>query len=378
MLALAVAVGSLGGHLLSAGLDATERPLDWLAYLLIGVGAAVLVARHRAPIATLAATGAMVAALFALDIDHQGPFILLPMLVALHTAVERGHRTSAVVVSAVVLATFGALVVLSHPAAAANGTVGLLWASGWIAAAIVTGEVVRNRRDYLRVVEDRASEAERTREQEAQRRASEERLRIARELHDVLGHSLSVINVRAGVAAHVIEQQPEDARDALEAIRATSKQALEDLRSTLGAFPHTEQPAPRRPTPTIAHLDELVRPIEQAGIPVEVSTSGAVAPLPAAVDRAAYRIVQESLTNILRHAHADRAAVILDYGPDDLTLEITDTGTVRVPRDRLERGRGVAGMRERATAMGGRLEVDNRPGGGIRVRARLPLGGPSA
>lgn len=377
-LAVLVAVGSLGGHFLSAGLDATERPLDGLGYVLLGVGAAALVIRRRHPVVTVMVTGATVAAMFALDIDHQGPFILLPMLVALYTATEAGHRTAAIVASASVLTVFTALVLVSPPRAANDGTIGLLWASGWIAAAIVTGEVVRNRRNYLRAVEDRADEAERTREQEAQRRATEERLRIARELHDVLGHSLSLINVRAGVAAHVLDQQPTEAREALETIRTTSKQALDELRDTLGAFQQTDEPAPRHPAPSLARVDQLLRPIERAGVRVDVTTTGRPRPLPAAVDRAAYRIVQESLTNVLRHADADAVTVVLNYREDQLRIEVTDSGNGTVAPEGLRPGRGITGMRARATAMGGRLELATPPGGGFQVRARLPVDGPTS
>lgn len=372
-LAAVVGVGSLAGHVVATRAAGPPEPLDWLGYVLLGVGALALVARHRTPVLVAAVTSATVVATYALSIDHQGPFIMLPMLVALYTATEAGHRTPTIVIVAAVVAVFGVIVLVSSPAGADDARLALLWATGWMVAAIVTGEVVRGRRDYLREVEGRAIEAERTREEEARRRAGEERLRIARELHDVLGHSLSLINVRAGVASHVLDQQPDHAREALETIRQASKQALDELRGTLGAFRPTEDPAPRSPTPSVDRLDELVRPVTDAGVHVEVRITGDRRVLPAPVDRAAYRIIQESLTNVLRHAQADSATVHLGYHPDHLAVEVVDNGQVDATGRRLQQGRGVAGMRERATAMGGEFGVSARSGGGVRVWATLPL-----
>lgn len=373
VLAAVVGAGALAGHLLSTRVAGLSGPLDWLGWLLLLVGAAALVVRRRMPVVVVVITGAAVVATYALSIDHQGPFIMLPMLVALYTATEAGHRTPAVVVAAAVVAVFGLLVLLSPPDRGDEATQALLWATGWMIAAVVTGEVVRGRRDYLREVEGRAVEAERTREEEARRRAGEERLRIARELHDVLGHSLSLINVRAGVAAHVIEQQPDHAREALETIRHTSKQALDELRATLGALQPAGDHAPRHPTPSLDRLRDLVEPVTAAGVEIDVQVDGEPRPLPASVDRAAYRIIQESLTNVLRHARAGAATVHLAYRPDQLVVEVVDDGEADASDAQLREGRGVAGMRERAVAMGGDCTVSVRPGGGVHVRATLPV-----
>jgi signal transduction histidine kinase len=213
------------------------------------------------------------------------------------------------------------------------------------------------------------------------RRAGEERLRIARELHDVLAHNISLINVQAGVALHLMEEQPEQARTALTAIKAASKDALGELRSVLDVLRHVDEGAPRAPTAGLADLDRLVSGATAAGIDVRVVTSGTPRPLPPSVDLAAFRIVQEALTNVTRHAGQATATVSLTYGEEGLTVSVEDdgrgvngagagTGPER-PRER-GGGNGIRGMKERASALGGDVEAGPRPGGGFRVTASLP------
>jgi signal transduction histidine kinase len=244
---------------------------------------------------------------------------------------------------------------------------------GWTAAAWFWGDGLRTRRAYLAGLEERARYLEETREEEARRRVADERLRIARDLHDVIAHSIASINVQAGSAIHVMDRRPEQARDALLAIKAASGEALAELRSTIGPLRAHEHDAPRAPAPTLARLDPLLETAARAGLPVEVGVRGEPRPLPAAVDVAAYRIVQESLTNVVRHAHAHEATITLDYRLESLELEITDDGRNGATGDGAEPGHGIAGMRERAEAVGGRVEAGPRFTGGFRVWARLPI-----
>jgi signal transduction histidine kinase len=241
---------------------------------------------------------------------------------------------------------------------------------GFAAAAVFAGDAVRNRRAYLAGLEERARYFEETRDEEARRRVVEERLRIARDLHDVVAHSIASINVQAGVAVHVIERNPEQARNALLAIKRTSKEALTELRATLGLLRQGGESLPRTPAPSLVQLDSLVDTAARAGLPVDVSMRGEAWPLSPAVEAAAYRIVQESLTNVVRHADATGATVSVAYGPESLEIEVLDDG--RASGVDGGEGHGITGMRERAAAVGGRVDAGPRPEGGFRVWARLP------
>jgi signal transduction histidine kinase len=200
-------------------------------------------------------------------------------------------------------------------------------------------------------------------------------LRIARELHDVLAHNISLINVQAGVALHLIDERPEQARGALSAIKDASKEALGELRSVLDVLRQTDERPPRSPTAGLARLDELVSRATAAGLEVRTEVDGSPRPLAAGVDLAAFRIVQEALTNVARHAGPATAIVRLAYGERELTLQVDDDGRGRPADATPAGGSGIAGMRERAIALAGTLDAAARPGGGFQVRARLPLNG---
>jgi signal transduction histidine kinase len=209
---------------------------------------------------------------------------------------------------------------------------------------------------------------------EARRRAGEERLRIARELHDVLAHNISLINVQAGVALHLMDEQPGQSRSALVAIKQASNDALEELRSVLDVLRQGEEQPPRAPASDLAHLNSLVAGVSATGLEVRTRVEGTPRPLPAGVDLAAFRIVQEALTNLTRHAGPASATVLVGYGSEELTAQVDDDG--RGPASNgAGQGNGIRGMRERAAALGGELAAGPRPGGGFRVRARLPLDG---
>jgi signal transduction histidine kinase len=252
-----------------------------------------------------------------------------------------------------------------------------VFAAGWVTAAGITLVAFRMWQGQLREAEQRAIEAERTRDETARRRAVEERLRIARELHDSLTHSISVIKVQAGVAVHLARKRGEEVPAALLAIQEASSDASRELRATLSVLREHDVSV------GLAQLPGLVSRATAAGLPVTVTITGTECPLPAEVDRAAYRIVQEALTNVTRHAGQATACVQISYRPAGLTVRVDDDGAAgqaRPPGDEAEPpapGLGITGMRERATALGGRLQAGPRPGGGFRVLADLPLQAPS-
>ena len=212
------------------------------------------------------------------------------------------------------------------------------------------------------------------REQDRRRYAYEERLRIARDVHDVVGHSLSVITMQAGVALHVLDRRPDQVLESLEAIRTTSREALAELRMTLEMFRDPEADGPRAPVPGLARLDQLVGALRKAGRTVKVERAAPEdqEPLPAAVDQAAFRIIQEGLTNVVRHAENATATVRVVREPGRLVVEVADDGPATTEP---VAGNGIRGMEERARVVGGTVQVTVRPAGGLLVRAVLPLGG---
>jgi signal transduction histidine kinase len=223
------------------------------------------------------------------------------------------------------------------------------------------GEAARNRRQAIR--------------EGARRAAGEEQARIARELHDVIAHSVSVIVVQASAADDVFDSRPDQARAALRSIEQAGRDALRELR-TLLAGESPGDPDPTHPQPGLARLDELAEPLRLAGLDVVVRRDGEAAKLPAGVDLSAYRIVQEALTNTLRHARATRAEVTVRYGDRALELEVRDDGRGSPGADLNGAGQGIVGMRERAALLGGTLEAGPLPAGGYRVHAHLPLEAP--
>jgi signal transduction histidine kinase len=395
--ALAVAVVSVAGLFVSGAADPDQalwRPLDVLGYLLIALGALALVARRRWPPVVLAVTLAAATAYSARTYPEGGTGIAV--FVALYTVATLERRRVVVAATVIVVGfavwsevdLYGATMVDGEPVYVA---IALL-------AAVPLGEAVRNRRAYVAELQDRAERAERTREEEARRRVDEERLRIARELHDVVSHTIGVISVQAGVAAHLLRRRPDKAAESLTAIRQASDEALGELHAMLGVLRDRDgdpDRAPLSPAPGLADLDALVAQAAGAGVEVHVSVQGEPRPLPPAVDLACYRVVQESLTNVVRHAGASRAEITFTHHDGAVVVEITDNGQGSEPPsaaagpfrpaaspvgDRQTRsgrsGQGILGMRERARALGGSLEAGPRPGGGFRVQATLPVGAP--
>jgi signal transduction histidine kinase len=338
--------------------------LDALAVVLMALGPIALLVRRRYPRAVLAFVFAV--GLLYVSLGYvQGPNYV-SVAVAVINACMAGDRLAARV--AVVA---GWVLFLWLPAAfgvsATPSWLAALAIAAWLLLLLAAAEALANRRE-------RAVEARRLREQEARQRAGEERLRIARELHDVLAHNITTINVQSGVALHLIDEQPEQARTALQAINEASADALREVRSALSALRGDGEQPPRAPAAGLDGLGELLSRASAAGVGVSLDVSGDRRPLPASVDLAAFRIVQESLTNVVRHAGATAASVTLTYGDGDLAVQIDDNGRGGAASNG---GSGIAGMRERAAALGGRLDAGPAPGGGFRVSAHLPVGSQS-
>jgi len=240
--------------------------------------------------------------------------------------------------------------------------------AGWVLAVAIAAEAYRLRAE--RVAATKAS-----RQIDQRRRQSEERLRVARDLHDVIGHNISLINVQASMGLDLIDSQPEQARAALSAIKSASREALEELRTMLTTLRHDDDVAPRSPAPGLDRLPELIELTRAAGLSVEVEVAGKAPPLPGAVQLAAYRIIQESLTNVARHAGQARVTVRVTYDDTIMCVQIDDDGTAPSGGgSAIGTGSGITGMRERAAALGGELSAGFRHGGGFRVSAQLPVG----
>ncbi|MFE1554318.1 sensor histidine kinase [Streptomyces sp. NPDC058734] len=353
--------GGVAGTLLVTGVSGQHSAtgLDLLGYALLGVGGLALAAGRRAPVAVLAVTGLCAVGYQAAGFDVAA----VAFLFAVYAAVRAGHRVVSVVMSVAVLAALPLAALASglHDTGEAFARARGALEIAWLVAAGAAGEA-------LRQAERRADEAERTREETARRRADEERLHIARELHDSLTHQISVIKVQSEVAVHVARKRGEDVPEALLAIREAGREAARELRATLEALRDDGTTPPHG----LDHLPELVERAGGAGLRATLTIEGRRHDVPAAVGRTVYRIVQESLTNIARHADATRASVRIDYRPDAVALRVDDDGKA-VPGTDLVPGMGLLGMRERVTALGGRLLAAPRGGGGFTVQAELPV-----
>lgn len=353
-----ITLGTLTGahHLL-------ERPIDGAAFILLaaaGLGPAFV---ERWPLPALAGSLACTGGYVALGYQLDSPWFL-GLAVTGYLSGAGGARLRAVGfgVASLVLLVAAAI---PRPPEQRNTVLDLAVV---VAIAIAAGQVVAE----LRAGSERR--AEEAREKDARRRLADERLRIARELHDVVSHSIAMINVRAGVAVHVMEEQPAQAREALLEIKTASRDALHDLRGILGLLRTADEPEPTAPAGGLAQLPDLVSSIRATGVQVSVEQSGGTPP-PASVDLAAYRVVQEALTNVVRHAPSATARVAVRRSDSELLVEVEDDGGIPGHDRHQGAGQGLVGMRERVQAAGGSLEVGPRPEGGFAVRARMPLPG---
>ena len=334
-----------GAHL---GLSATV----WVI-----AGGVPLLWRRRAPLTAFVVSAALVLSYYHSG-NPGGPSAILPTVVLITLAFLRGPLVAGIAGGMVVLVVAVAVLVAGDQNGSLDARlVGLLL---WVAVAVVIGTIGQVRRTAIRSAAERAAEADRL-------RAEEQRLGIAREVHDVVAHSLAMINVQAGVAAHVADRRPDEAKAALLAIKEASRSALADLRATLGVLRSGDD---RAPTPGLGRLPDLISIASAAGITVEAD--GDAGSLPAPVDVAAYRILQECLTNVVRHGRgADTVTIRLVRSGDQLEITVRDNGHGTKPT--AAGGNGLRGMAERASALGGETTAGPAPGGGYQVYARLPL-----
>jgi signal transduction histidine kinase len=384
LLALFITVMQVQGTVSRTNADPESvlRPLDDLGnlgYLLLIAGGAVVAVRRRWPVAVFATTALASLVYYGLDFPD-GPG-WLGLFVAIYTLTALGDGRRSLVTAGVGIAVLAAGWLIAAADIEPRAAIG--WVFFRIGASVMSaalGESVRTRRFIAADALERAELAERTREQEARARVDEERLRIAREVHDTVAHAIAIINVQSGVTAHVLDKRPERARQALEAIEQTSSQALQEMRAILGVLRDTNDG--RVPHPGLGQIDELTTKARDAGLSIDLQATSSPPPVPSAVGSAVYRILQESITNVIRHVGPTRVTVALDYGADTVEVRVTDEGPREGTRTdeaathlegRDEPGRGILGMRERCQLLGGELDAGPVPGGGFAVTARLPL-----
>lgn len=371
VLAAFVTLFQIRGTLLVLSGQEHVRPLTepgYAGYALLVVSGLALMARRTRAVAVLAVV-ALVSVAYYLAGYPDGPG-WVALFVALYTVAERGDGQRSLRFVACVIAALTAVWLLTADLAPLNAAGWVFFRVGGAVMAAALGESVRMRRVLADEAQQRAELAERTREEEARRRVDAERLRIAREVHDTVAHALSVINVQAGVTAHVLDRRPDQARATLETVERTSARALQELRATLGVL---RDPAddPLAPSPGLEQVDQLAGTVRAAGLDVRLDVEPGVRGVPTAVDHAAYRIVQESLTNAVRHAGAARVTVSLRRTAAGLEIAVADDGLGA--RGGSGAGAGIVGMRERAALLGGEVVAGPQPGGGWRVSAELPL-----
>lgn len=368
LLASAFLVLALVGHFVASGRSGVEyRDPDALSVLLTVAAAVPYYFRRHAPLAVLLISEAAVVVLTVRDYQTGAtPTILL---VGVYTVAAWSNARDRVIGVAAMAVGLTIVAISGIPGA---GAADVFFNFVLYAAAYLFGSTIRNRRLYSEQVEERAKALENERAEEAKRAVAEERLRIAQELHDVVAHSMGVIAVQAGVGAHVIDSDPGEARKSLNAISQTSRSTLAEIRRMLGVL-RDDDSASYEPAPGLADLDRLVRDVRGAGLDVDVHEEGPSTELPPGVDFTAYRIVQEALTNVLKHAGRARASVVVGYEDGALRLEIVDDGR-GVNGRAVPGGHGLMGMRERVGVYGGSFEAGPRTGGGFRVAVRIPYG----
>ncbi|MEV7680982.1 sensor histidine kinase [Streptomyces sp. NPDC088341] len=365
--------GPPGGH---DGPDFGARTPGALSVVLMVLAAGALVFRRRAPMPVLVCTGGTTAV--ELMVAQPPAPVVFSTVLALYTVAAHTDRPTTWRVGFATMAVLTAIAMIF--------SAGVWYAQenlvifAWTGMASAAGDAVRSRRAFIHAIRERAERAERTREEEARRRVAEERLRIARDLHDVVAHHIALVNVQAGVASHVMDKRPDQAKEALAHVREASRSALSELRATVGLLRQSGDPAaPTEPAPGLQHLDGLLDTFRNAGLPVEFAANGTEHParLPAAVDLAAYRIIQEALTNVRKHAgRAAKAEVSVVRVGATVEITVLDDGEgTGEPAD--GGGHGLLGMRERVTALGGTLTAGPRYGGGFRTQAILPVKTPA-
>ena len=363
---------TLGSALTLPGAQPPDQ--DKVGVALMGVSCLALLKHRTHPRSALVVTA--ICTVVAVGLGYLlTPLLLAPIMAALYWLASLTDRRTTRVYGCTTIVAMSLAAVVSDSMEHLSLVLRTIGPVFWLLLPLAAGRGTLVRRAYLKSVQARAEHAERTREEEARLRVTEERMRIARDLHDVVAHHLALANAQAGTAAHLTRTDPEQARRILTDLTATTSSALRELKGTVGVLRRPDDPeAPLAPTPGLQQLPELTAACESAGLAVTVTTDGVPAPLDPGVDLTAYRIVQEALTNVSKHAAVDAARVRLVYEEAHLTITVTDEGTPR-PRGAAEPGRGfgLIGMRERAQSVGGCLSAGHRPGGGFEVTTDLPL-----
>ncbi|MFL5997522.1 MAG: sensor histidine kinase [Streptomyces sp.] len=374
---LALIAALMGSATLGASLtlpNADTPGNDGTAVLLLGISCIALFLHRTHPRVTV-----VVNAVCATLVIAQGylltPLLLAPVMASLYWLATRTERET---IRRYGIATMAALTIAAAVSDSMDHLSLLLRTIGpffWLLLPLAAGTMTRLRRAYLEATQARAEHAERTREEEARLRVTEERMRIARELHDVVAHHLALANAQAGTAEHLALVNPPQTKQILHDLTGTTSSALRELKATLGLLRQTgdEGSAPPEPAPGLARLPELVSSCASAGITVTVATEGEPQPLSPGVDLTAFRIVQEALTNVTKHAATQTAHVRFVYSGTRLIITVTDEGPPTAAAPESVKGFGVMGMRERAHSIGGELRVGPRPEGGFEVSTALPL-----
>ncbi|NDU71866.1 sensor histidine kinase [Actinomadura sp. DSM 109109] len=384
LLALFVTVMQVQGTMARVAAEGAERPLadlGNLGYALLVVSGLAVAARRVRPMAVFAVTALASAAYYGLGFPD-GPG-WLALFLSLYTLAAYGDGRRSLAIAGAGIAALAA--VWLYTAADIEPRAAIGWVFFRIGASVMSaalGESVRTRRVIADEAEKRAELAERTREETARARVDAERLRIAREVHDTVAHAVAIINVQSGVTAHVLDRRPEHAREALRTIEQTSSRALREMRAVLGVLRDDgdrDDGDGRAPHPGLDEIGDLTAKARGAGLDITLEASPPPASLPSAVGGAAYRIVQESVTNVIRHVGPTRVTVALTSGTDALEIRVTDEGRGTGPRSAdgadggTAPGHGIAGMRERCRLLGGEFDAGPTPRGGFEVAARLPL-----
>lgn len=390
-IALVVAVTTATTIAISVASEPGSRPPDAIAYLLGGMFGVVLLARRRWPLAVLLASATLLLLFYSLNYPGIPPAI--PLAVALYTAVTAGYLRWGLPISAFFIVAGIVAVVFHKHESFPLVLVQMVMQAALLAVVILLGEAVRNRQQYMGEVRERLLQAEADKEREAARQVTEERLRIARDLHDVMAHTITAITVQAGLAADVLDESPAEARAALNAIRVASRAAMTEMKATVGVLrAGSGESMPRSPAPSLDQIDGLLAKARDGGLQVELAMHGTPRHLSVAVDTTAYRIVQESLTNVLRHSGTRRATVDICYEPAALSIQVANDGlhagaapdtqhdddTPAPKQQPGQGGHGLIGMTERATALAGWLKAGPQPSGAFLVQAWLPTEGASS
>jgi signal transduction histidine kinase len=351
----------------TGGPEAKGRPLTWSDGVFAGAVAGLILVRRRWPLPVLVVSGVLAVLAYAWIGELAGGFVATAV-VAMYTVAAHTSRATAWQAGAVTaLALYGGIVAWSG-----HGWFGPVSVVAWIGMATAVGDATRTRREYVAAVEERARRAEQTRDEEARRRVAEERVRIARELHDVVAHNIAVINVHAGLAEHSVRTRPEKAEVSLTHVQQAARTVLDELATILTVLRQTGDPElPTEPVRGLSQLGELLDSMASAGLRARHQQTGAARALPPVVDWAAYRIIQEGLTNAHKHGAPGTAELRVEYRPDAVGIDITNPVTAR-PKRSGSTGHGLTGMRERAIAIGGTFTAGPTAAGGFHVQAVLP------